>query len=47
MDSNEDVTGKLRAAFALAAARLTPDIEPAFVYAWRETTPDPEPDDAD
>jgi hypothetical protein len=36
MDSNEEIAQELRKAFAALAARLTPDIEPAFQYVWRE-----------
>lgn len=47
MNTNEEIVERLREVIAAAAARLTPDIEPAFVYAWRETSSEPEPDDAD
>ena len=35
-DPNEESVADLRRLFTPAAARLTPDVEPAFAYAWRK-----------
>ena len=37
-DPNEEAVRNLRQLFAPAVERLGPDVEPAFVYAWREVT---------